>query len=75
MLPSHVKIAMLSATVPNYLEFADWVGRIKNRLIRVIQTPRRPVPLEHFIYTGQDGKTRDNRFKVMGEEGQFLSWR
>lgn len=26
MLPSHVKIIMLSATVPNCEEFADWVG-------------------------------------------------
>lgn len=37
MLPSHVKIVMLSATVPNCLEFADWVGRIKNRTIYVME--------------------------------------
>uniref|UniRef100_A0AC34FYA7 Helicase ATP-binding domain-containing protein n=1 Tax=Panagrolaimus sp. ES5 TaxID=591445 RepID=A0AC34FYA7_9BILA len=29
MLPQQVNIVMLSATVPNCLEFADWVGRIK----------------------------------------------
>ena len=27
LLPDHVNIIMLSATVPNTLEFADWVGR------------------------------------------------
>ncbi|MCP9257772.1 Helicase SKI2W [Dirofilaria immitis] len=26
MLPAHAKIVMLSATVPNCIEFADWVG-------------------------------------------------
>ena len=26
MLPAHVNIIMLSATVPNAVEFADWVG-------------------------------------------------
>jgi len=26
MLPAHVGIILLSATVPNTVEFADWVG-------------------------------------------------
>ena len=26
MLPDHVKIILLSATVPNTMEFADWIG-------------------------------------------------
>ena len=26
MLPQHVHIILLSATVPNSMEFADWVG-------------------------------------------------
>uniref|UniRef100_A0A915D9W4 Helicase SKI2W n=1 Tax=Ditylenchus dipsaci TaxID=166011 RepID=A0A915D9W4_9BILA len=74
MLPAHVKIVMLSATVPNCMEFADWVGRIKNRKINVIQTLKRPVPLEHYLYTGQDGKTRKDLFKIMDKDGEFLSW-
>ncbi|KAH7729260.1 helicase [Aphelenchoides avenae] len=74
MLPAHVKIVMLSATVPNCVEFADWVGRIKNRKIAVIQTLKRPVPLEHYLYTGQDGKTKKDLFMVMDKNGEFLSW-
>ncbi|KAI1732822.1 DSHCT domain-containing protein [Ditylenchus destructor] len=74
MLPAHVKIVMLSATVPNCLEFADWVGRIKNRNISVIQTLKRPVPLEHHLYTGQDGKTRKNLFKIMDKDGGFSDY-
>lgn len=72
MLPAHVKIVMLSATVPNCVEFADWVGRIKNRRINVISTEKRPVPLEHFLYTGQDGKTQKDLFKIIDRDGQFL---
>ncbi len=95
MLPSHIKIIMLSATVPNTMDFADWVGsvygtldlldeihycmrvlccsRIKNRKIYVISTPKRPVPLEHFLYTGTDGKTKSARFMVVDKNGQFLT--
>ena len=28
MLPSHVNLIMLSATVPNAMQFADWVGSV-----------------------------------------------
>uniref|UniRef100_A0A914X265 Uncharacterized protein n=1 Tax=Plectus sambesii TaxID=2011161 RepID=A0A914X265_9BILA len=73
MLPSHVKLIMLSATAPNCMEFADWVGRIKNRIINVITTPKRPVPLEHFLYTGQDGKTKNDRFLLVDKTGQYLA--
>jgi len=34
-LPDTVSIIMLSATVPNYLEFANWVGRTKQRRVFV----------------------------------------
>lgn len=50
MLPDHVKYILLSATVPNTLEFASWVGRTKQKDIYVIPTPKRPVPLEVFVW-------------------------
>jgi len=53
MLPAHVNLILLSATVPNTFEFADWVGRTKKKPIYVISTDKRPTPLEHFIYTSQ----------------------
>eukprot|EP00727_Mastigamoeba_balamuthi_P013488 m51a1_g8762 putative helicase ski2w (1240) ;mRNA; f:131606-136281 len=52
MLPDHVNLIMLSATVPNAMEFADWIGRTKRKKIHVISTPKRPVPLEHYVYAG-----------------------
>lgn len=50
LLPPHVKLVLLSATVPNVLEFADWVGRTRQQVIHVTGTTRRPVPLQHNIY-------------------------
>lgn len=50
MLPEHIGIIMLSATVPNYMDFANWVGRTKHRKIFVIKTLYRPVPLEHHLF-------------------------
>lgn len=41
---------MLSATVPNYMDFANWVGRTKHRKIYVMKTLHRPVPLEHHMF-------------------------
>ncbi|KAK5668535.1 Antiviral helicase ski2 [Batrachochytrium dendrobatidis] len=54
MLPSHVSLILLSATVPNTKEFADWVGRTKQKDIYVISTLKRPVPLEHYLYFEKD---------------------
>ncbi|KAI9890159.1 MAG: hypothetical protein M1814_004440 [Vezdaea aestivalis] len=53
MLPDHVTFILLSATVPNTYEFASWVGRTKKKDIYVISTPKRPVPLEHFLWAGK----------------------
>ena len=64
----HINLVLLSATVPNVLEFADWVGRTKRKPVYVTGTTRRPVPLQHCLYysgqlftissqtTGYDGR-------------------
>ncbi|KAF7560047.1 hypothetical protein G7046_g4114 [Stylonectria norvegica] len=54
MLPQHITLILLSATVPNTHEFASWVGRTKQKDIYVISTPKRPVPLEHYLWAGKD---------------------
>ena len=72
MLPEHVGIVMLSATVPNTKEFAGWVGRIKKKKIYVISTLKRPVPLEYFLYTGNSSKTADEMFPIVDSKGKFL---
>lgn len=50
LLPRAVNIVMLSATVPNSLEFASWVGRTRQKPVYVVSTPKRPVPLLHQIF-------------------------
>ncbi|ORY28175.1 NUC185 domain-domain-containing protein [Naematelia encephala] len=68
MLPEHVNIILLSATVPNTKEFADWVGRTKKKDIYVISTPMRPVPLEHFLWAGRElHKIVDSKSHFLGE--------
>lgn len=66
MLPEHVTLILLSATVPNTHEFASWVGRTKQKDIYVISTPKRPVPLEHYLWAGKDiHKIVDNNKKFL----------
>ncbi|XP_032506230.1 helicase SKI2W isoform X2 [Phocoena sinus] len=71
MLPDHVSIILLSATVPNALEFADWIGRLKRRQIYVISTVARPVPLEHYLFTGNSPKTQGELFLLLDSRGTF----
>ncbi|KAI0068005.1 antiviral helicase [Artomyces pyxidatus] len=67
MLPDHVNIILLSATVPNAKEFADWVGRTKKKDIYVIYTAKRPVPLEHYLYAGRE------MYKIVDADRSFLA--
>lgn len=66
MLPEHVTLILLSATVPNTYEFASWVGRTKRKDIYVISTPKRPVPLEHYLWAN------NNVHKIVDSEKRFM---
>jgi antiviral helicase SKI2 len=52
MLPTNVNLIFLSATTPNTFEFSDWIGRTKRKVVHVIKTDYRPVPLYHFLWAG-----------------------
>ncbi|ODV63218.1 SKI complex RNA helicase subunit SKI2 [Ascoidea rubescens DSM 1968] len=66
MLPDHVKFILLSATVPNTLEFAEWIGRTKQKDIYVISTTKRPIPLEISIWA------KNKLFTIIDAERNFL---
>lgn len=48
-------------------------SQIKKRKIFVVSTPKRPIPLEHYLYTGYDGKTKHSRFLIVDKSGKFLN--
>ena len=66
MLPEHVTLILLSATVPNTYEFASWVGRTKRKDIYVISTLKRPVPLEHYLWADK------GIHKIVDHEKKFI---
>nr|CDS31957.1 DNA RNA helicase C terminal [Hymenolepis microstoma] len=72
LLPQYVILVLLSATLPNAMDFADWLGRIRGgTTIHVCQTLNRPVPLEHYLYTGCDTATRENTYLVVDKDSRF----
>ena len=50
LLPSYIQIIMLSATIPNNVEFANWVGKIKKTKVYMENTEKRVIPLQHQIF-------------------------
>mgnify|MGYP005837763533 CR=1 FL=1 len=51
LLPPHVRVMLLSATVGNPREFASWLKKEHGREIRVILSDQRRVPLE-YVWVG-----------------------
>jgi antiviral helicase SKI2 len=56
----------LSATTPNAIEFSDWIGKTKQKVVHVIKTDYRPVPLSHFLWAGT------KLHKVLQGNGSFI---
>jgi superfamily II RNA helicase len=50
MLPQHVQMVMLSATIDNPERFASWIETTKNKPVVLASTHHRVVPLTHFAY-------------------------
>nr|XP_018908568.1 PREDICTED: helicase SKI2W [Bemisia tabaci] len=71
LLPSSVQIIMLSATISNTFDIANWVGRTKQKKVFVISTPKRPVPLCHFVYLGVNEQTENEIYLIREGDGVF----
>lgn len=48
LLPAHVRLLLLSATVGNAYEFTSWLRRAHNRSVELVQSNERRVPLTYF---------------------------
>ncbi|TIA88931.1 hypothetical protein E3P99_02303 [Wallemia hederae] len=67
LLNKSVKLVLLSATVPNAVQLAQWVAKIKQHQVDVISTNHRAVPLNHYLYSGINRSTH----LVVNEQGKF----
>jgi len=50
MLPKHVQMVMLSATIGEKERFAKWIETIKENKVTICSTNTRVVPLMHYLY-------------------------
>ncbi|KAJ1949377.1 ATP-dependent RNA helicase mtr4, partial [Dispira parvispora] len=56
MLPHNVHFVFLSATIPNAMQFAEWICDIHQQPCHVVYTDFRPTPLQHYLFPeGSDG--------------------
>lgn len=67
LLPDKVRYVFLSATLPNAIEFTDWIASLHHQPCHVVYTDYRPTPLQHYIFpAGGDGL-----FLVVDEKSTF----
>ncbi|KAJ5711580.1 rRNA-processing arch domain-containing protein [Penicillium malachiteum] len=56
LLPDKVRYVFLSATIPNAMQFAEWITKMHNQPCHVVYTNYRPTPLQHYFFpAGADG--------------------
>ena len=67
LLPQTVRFVLLSATVPNAIDIAEWVTTLHRTPCHVVHSPRRPTPLRHYAY----GAGGDGLYLVLNEGGHF----
>jgi len=65
LLPTHIKLVMLSATSPNKKEFSDWIGRTKQKHVYITATDKRVVPLQHYLWC------KNKLFSILDSKGAF----
>lgn len=56
LLPDKVRYVFLSATIPNAMQFAEWITKTHGQPCHVVYTDFRPTPLQHYFFpAGADG--------------------
>ncbi|KAI8064529.1 rRNA-processing arch domain-containing protein [Gongronella butleri] len=67
MLPHAVRYVFLSATIPNAMEFAEWICKIHEQPCHIVYTDFRPTPLQHYLFPHRG----DGIHLVVDEKGTF----
>lgn len=83
LLPDNVRYVFLSATIPNAMQFAEWICKIHEQPCHVVYTNYRPTPLQHYLFPAggsgihlvvdEKGTFREENFqKAMGSLGERM---
>jgi len=79
MLPDHVLLVMLSATMDRSIKFAGWIEDIKKREVYWAPTNKRVVPLTHFgfmtLHSSIKKKLLSQDFKLLDNLDKMLTLR
>ncbi|CCC67469.1 hypothetical protein NCAS_0A09110 [Naumovozyma castellii] len=67
LLPDKVRYVFLSATIPNAMEFAEWICKIHTQPCHIVYTNFRPTPLQHYLFPAHG----DGIYLVVDEKSTF----
>ncbi len=67
MLPKHVRLLLLSATVGNAAEFQIWLARSHGRTVQLVQSTERKVPL-NYHWIGDELLTEQVELMAEGDD-------
>lgn len=67
LLPDKVRYVFLSATIPNAMEFAEWICKIHVQPCHIVYTNFRPTPLQHYLFPSHG----DGIYLVVDEKSTF----
>jgi ATP-dependent RNA helicase DOB1 len=67
LLPDKVRYVFLSATIPNAMQFAEWITKTHGQPCHVVYTDFRPTPLQHYFFP----QSADGIHLVVDEKGVF----
>jgi superfamily II RNA helicase len=66
LLNPKITLVMLSATIDRAEQFANWIGSNKGKVVNLISTTKRVIPLEHHIFVS--GKL----YKILDRNEKFI---
>lgn len=67
MLPHTVRYVFLSATIPNSMEFAEWICKTHEQPCHIVYTDFRPTPLQHYLFPADS----EGIYLVVDEQSNF----